>query len=198
MSLIRVKTNGITDGAATANKVATRRQVFTSSGTFTVPTGITTVYVSICGSGGAGQNQGSNQSGGGGAGVLKLQRTVTSGAAIAVTIGAATSGTFGGGAHGVDGNDSRFGTSGQAWYIDCDGGRGSNTQKGGLHYESSPNEVSGGGDPTQFGSGGSVFGQGNSRGTNDGTANGLGVGGAGGDPGHNGQGGGAGYCVVEW
>ena len=198
MSLIRVKTNGITDGAATANKVATRRQVFTASGTFTVPTGITTVYVSICAGGGAGQNQGSNQSGGGGAGVLWLQRTVTSGAAIAVTIGAASSGTFGGGAHGVDGNDSKFGTSGEGWYIECDGGKGSNTQKGGYYYASEPNEVAGGGNPASNGSGGSVFGAGNQRGSNSGTPNGFGVGGAGGDSGHNGQGGGAGYCVVEW
>ena len=138
MTLIRVKSNGITDGAATANKVISRRQVFTSSGTFTVPTGITTVYVSICGSGGAGQNQGSNQSGGGGAGVLWLQRTVTSGAAIAVTIGAATSGTFGAGAHGADGNDSKFGTSSEGWYIECDGGKGSATQKGGCLLYTSP------------------------------------------------------------
>ena len=198
MSLIKVKTNGITDGAATANKVATRRQVFTASGTFNVPSGITTVYVSICAGGGAGQNQGSNQSGGGGAGVLWLQRTVTSGAAIAVTIGAATSGTFGGGAHGVDGNDSKFGTSGEGWYIECDGGKGSATQKGGLYSGSAPNEVSGGGNPTQFGSGASVFGAGNARGTNSGTGAGFGVGGAGGNAGHNGQGGAAGYCVVEW
>ena len=199
MALIKLKTNGITDGAATANKVAIRRQVFTSSGTFTVPTGITTVYVSICAGGGAGQNQGANQSGGGGAGVLWLERTVTSGTAIAVTIGAASSGTFsGGGVHGVDGNDSRFGTSGQGWYIECDGGKGSNTQKGGLYTNSSPNQVSGGGNPTQFGSGASVFSAGNARGTNTGAGRGFGTGGAGGNSGHNGMGGAAGYCVVEW
>tara|TARA_B110000285_G_C14960484_1_gene531411 strand:+ start:43 stop:642 length:600 start_codon:yes stop_codon:yes gene_type:complete len=199
MALIKLKTNGITDGAATANKVAIRRQVFTSSGTFTVPTGITTVYVSICAGGGAGQNQGANQSGGGGAGVLWLERTVTSGTAIAVTIGAASSGTFsGGGVHGVDGNDSNFGTSGQGWYIECDGGKGSNTQKGGLYTNSSPNQVSGGGNPTQFGSGASVFSAGNARGTNTGAGRGFGTGGAGGNSGHNGMGGAAGYCVVEW
>ncbi len=198
MSLIRVKTNGITDGAATANKVASRRQVFTSSGTFTVPTGITTIYVSICAGGGSGQNQGSNQSGGGGAGVLWLKRTVTSGASIAVTIGAATSGSFSGGAHGTDGTDSKFGTSGEGWYIECDGGKGSATQKGGYYYASEPVEVSGGGNPTQHGGGASVFGAGNSRGNNQGAAEGFGTGGAGGQSGHNGQGGGPGYCVVEW
>ena len=191
MSLVKLKLNGLDPSSS-------RRQVFTSSGTFTVPSGITKVYVSICGGGVDGQNQGSNQSGGGGAGVLWLERTVTSGTAIAVTIGAAGSGTYSGGAHGVDGNDSKFGTSGEGWYIECDGGKGSNTQKGGLHYASEPSQVSGGGDPTQFGAGGSVFGQGNSRGTNSGTPNGFGVGGAGGDSGHNGQGGAAGYCVVEW
>jgi hypothetical protein len=198
MALTKVRTGGITDGAATAIKVESRREVFTSSGTFTVPTGITTVYVSMCGGGGAGQNQGSNQSGGGGAGVLWLKRTVTSGASISVTIGAASSGSFSFGAHGVDGNDSKFGTSSESWYIECDGGKGSSTQKGGLYQDSQPSSVSGGGNPTQFGSGGSVFGAGNARGVNHASVAGLGVGGAGGDAGHNGQGGAAGYCVVEW
>ena len=191
MALIKLKLNGLDPSSS-------RRQVFLSSGTFTVPSGITKVYVSICAGGGAGQNQGASQSGGGGAGVLWLERTVTPAAAIAVTIGAASSGTFGGGAHGVDGNDSKFGTSGQGWYIECDGGKGSNTQKGGLYTNSSPNQVSGGGNPTQFGGGASVFGAGNARGTNNGTGRGLGTGGAGGNGGHNGMGGAAGYCVVEW
>ena len=202
MPLTKVRTGGITDGAATSSKVESRRQVFTSSGTFTVPTGITKVYVSICAGGGDGQKQGSNQSGGGGAGVLWLERTVTSGASISVTIGAAGSGTYAGGAHGADGNDSKFGTSGEGWYIECDGGKGSSTQKGGHHYASEPNEVAGGGygfvSGSYGGSGGSVFGAGNQRGVNSGTPNGFGVGGAGGDTGHNGQGGAAGYCVVEW
>ena len=206
-----VQENIILNKVAT-HAVASKRQIFESSGTFTVPTGVTKLYVSICAGGGAGQNQGSNQSGGGGAGALFVPVFVYPGAAISVTLGAASSGTFSGGAHGADGNDSSFGASGEQWYINCDGGKGSSTQKGGL-YEDSENPanfqhsvspfsgggpISGGGDPTQFGSGGSVFGQGNARGVNHAAKAGFGVGGAGGDSGHNGQGGGPGFCVVEW
>jgi len=206
-------------GKVTTHAVGKKREVFHSSGTFTVPNGVNKLYVSICGGGGDGQNQGSNQSGGGGAGGLFVPVFVYPGAVISVTLGAGGSGTFGGGAHGSDGNDSSFGAAADAWYINCDGGKGSNTQKGGL-YENSVNPpnfgggngtlhqppfegigagpISGGGAPTQFGSGGSVFGQGNSRGTNHGRQAGFGVGGAGGDSGHNGQGGGPGMCIVEW
>ncbi len=90
---------------------SSRTQIFTSSGTFTVPSGITTVYLSgtgAGGTGGAGSNFancggygyccGGGGGGGGGAGsaYYKIPVTVTPGSQITVTIG--TSGitsTFG-------------------------------------------------------------------------------------------------------
>ena len=85
-------------GKVTTHAVGKKREVFHSSGTFTVPNGVNKLYVSICGGGGDGQNQGSNQSGGGGAGGLFVPVFVYPGAVISVTLGAGGSGTFGGGA----------------------------------------------------------------------------------------------------
>ena len=89
-------------------------QVFTSSGTFTVPVGVTTVRVTVVGGGGGGGGSSGTTSGqgagGGGAGGAAIGvYAVTSGAAIAVTIGAA--GTAGGaGGNGGGGGTSSFGS----------------------------------------------------------------------------------------
>lgn len=77
-----------------------KRQVFTASGTFTVPAGVSVVFVSGCGGGGSGgaaiRREASltatahNHANGGAAGanVLRLPLGVTPGAAIPVTVGA--------------------------------------------------------------------------------------------------------------
>lgn len=208
MALTKLNTRSLADASVTSAKISlgdtARRQIFTSSGTFTVPTGVTQIWVSLCGGGGDGQNQGANESGGGGAGGMYIPRTVTAGTAITVTIGAGGSGTFGGGAHGVDGNDTSFGTSGQGWYLLAKGGDGSGTQYGGAQYESeaagysTTRPISGGGRGIPHKSGGSVFGEGNKSGSSGTYWMGYGVGGAGGQSGHNGQGGSSGMVVVEW
>lgn len=70
----------------------TNYQVFTSSGTFNVPTGITTAYVQLCGGGGGGGGGPAGvggSSGGGGGGYSEGTVTVTSGGTVTVTVGAA-------------------------------------------------------------------------------------------------------------
>jgi hypothetical protein len=73
------------------------RQLFTSSGTFNVPSGVTKVYLTMVagGGGGAGGAQTPSKGGGGGGGgasLLKYPLTVTPGAALTVTIGAGGAG----------------------------------------------------------------------------------------------------------
>ncbi len=83
-------------------------QVFTSSGTFTVPAGITTIVVECWGGGGGGGgNNGFDTAGSGGSGgsYAKKTMTVTPGTNYTVTVGA-------GGAVQNDGGDSWFSTSG--------------------------------------------------------------------------------------
>ncbi|WP_435607732.1 hypothetical protein [Pseudomonas knackmussii] len=92
-------------------------QQFTSSGSFTVPTGVTTIYASGCAGGGGGGGGGGGQggffgSGGGGGGAgqqrIRVPFTVTPGQVISITIGAGgtagTTSTSAGGAGGAGGN----------------------------------------------------------------------------------------------
>lgn len=83
-----------TNTAWPAVSAVTNVQRFTSSGTFTAPTGITKVYISMCGGGGGGAN---NKGGGGGGGayIIGFPFTVVPGNNYTVTIGA-------GGAGGAD------------------------------------------------------------------------------------------------
>lgn len=82
-------------------------QVFTASGTFTVPDGVTRVKVTVIGGGGGGGSTGTggalSSSGGGGGGVaIKYITGLTPGETIAVTVGA-------GGAANTSGGTSSFG-----------------------------------------------------------------------------------------
>jgi hypothetical protein len=82
-----------------------RAQVFTSSGTFTIPTGITSCKVSLVGGGGAGGGysasgaQSIGGSGGGAGGAVKWFSGLTSGNTLTVTVGAA--GAINGGTGGT-------------------------------------------------------------------------------------------------
>lgn len=102
--------------------------VFTSSGTFVVPTGISQVYVTMCARGGdSGTGSGSANGGGGGGGSCMLLRpyTVTPGNSYTVTIGttsgsatsfdtalATTGGAVGGNASGGTGGTGGAGATG--------------------------------------------------------------------------------------
>ena len=82
-----------TGTVATTTQLGVRGQVFTSSGTFTVPSGITAVKVTVIGGGGDGGNStGSNSASGGGGGggaAVKYVTGLTPGATVTVTVGSA-------------------------------------------------------------------------------------------------------------
>lgn len=95
-------------------------QVFTTSGSWTVPGGISKAFVYVAGGAGGGSTGSPNPSakGGAGASVIAYISTLTAGTSITVTVGTGGAGTnFG--ATGGNGNTSSFGT-----YITCTGGTG--------------------------------------------------------------------------
>lgn len=87
-------------------------QEFTSSGTFTAPTGVTKVFVTMVGGGGAGGGTTGSGTGGGGGGsgaaIVNHPHTVVAGSGYTVTIGAGGSGNSG--AAGDDGGSTVFDT----------------------------------------------------------------------------------------
>ncbi|WP_448680591.1 glycine-rich domain-containing protein [Pseudomonas nicosulfuronedens] len=117
------------------NAISARLQRFTSSGSFTVPPGITTVYISGCAGGGGGGFSSpttSNVSGGGGGGgagqsIIRVPFAVTPGQVISVTIGA-------GGGSGSNGGDTTVGA-----LVTLSGGSG-----GGGGTAGSPGSAAGG------------------------------------------------------
>lgn len=104
--------------------INSRNSRFTANGSFTVPAGITTVYLTGCaagggGGGGAGYSSSAGAGGGGGGGAgesaIKVPVAVTPGQTIAVGIGdggiGGSSGSNGGNAgSGLAGGDTTFGT----------------------------------------------------------------------------------------
>jgi hypothetical protein len=98
-------------------------QVFTSSGTFTVPAGVTAVKATVIGAGGGGGGTASGNSacgggGGGGGGTSYVYVTgLTAGGTVTVTVG--TAGTGGSGGAGGAGGTSSFGA-----YASSTGGGG--------------------------------------------------------------------------
>ena len=105
MALTQVQTGMIADGAITAEKLASgavsnayvggKGQVFTSSGTFTVPADVTAVKVTVVGGGGGSGSLGANcgnvrnGGGGGGGGAIKFLTGLTPANTLTVTVGAA-------------------------------------------------------------------------------------------------------------
>ncbi|WP_203258493.1 choice-of-anchor D domain-containing protein [Hyunsoonleella ulvae] len=91
-------------GILFSSNVFSQSQTYTSSGTFVVPSGVTSVNVSAWGAGGGGADEGSNDGGGGGGGGGFRGGTlaVTPGDNITVTIG---SGGIGATSNGNDGGN---------------------------------------------------------------------------------------------
>jgi hypothetical protein len=157
------------------------RQSFTSSTTWTVPTGITSVnYLVVAGGGGGGgayQGPGSGGSGGGGGagGYRTGTLSVTPGASLTVTVGAAGS-AGAANTSGGNGGDSVFdsitstggGGGGKRYASGNDGGSGGGGGVGGAEYE--PGD---GNTPSTSPS------QGNNGGTNSGSKSSGGGGGSG-------------------
>lgn len=109
------------------NTGSTGKQVITTTSAWTVPDGVTTVYVSMCGGGGGGSVI-DGCGGGGGASIYRKPVTVTPGESIACTIGAgglgnqsaATSDTSWVSKGNVSGNDG--GTTSFGSYLTAKGG----------------------------------------------------------------------------
>lgn len=176
-------------------------QYFASSGTFTAPTGITKVFLTMIGGGGGGlDNAGAVANGpGGGASVISFPYTVVALSNYTVTVGS-------GGAHGAspaDGGTTSFdstisvtgGKKGGSTGAGGVGGYNSATSGGGTYRIAGGNGgTSGGGGGTPFGTGGSFIG---SAAGSAATIN-SGAGGANGDTSFNGSDGAAGFVLVQY
>ncbi len=127
---IVLKTNGV--------------QIFTSSGTFTVPEGVTTVYVTMCGGGGGGgggcisydssvfvTKYYSGGSGGNAAIAFMRAVNVTPCQSIIVTIGAGGRGGSAGNYNVSGGSGTAGGTTSFGPYVSCVGGGGGTGASGG-------------------------------------------------------------------
>ena len=168
-------TAGVVTGFSQSSQVRPNIQAFTSSGTFTVPSGVTQVKVTVIGGGGGGASSStSNPGGGGGAGGIAVGVVSGLSGTVAVTVGAGGAGGASGGANsGADGGTSSFGS-----YLSATGGGGGNAPV-------SDGGAGAGGGVGTVGSGATGYGTGGSSGTDGSSASGKG--GDGGAPG-NGRG----------
>ena len=182
---------------------------FTTSGTFTVPPGITTVKVTVTGGGGAGGTHSSQPSGGGGAGgrAIKIITGLTPGSTIAVTVGS------GGAASASPASGGSGGTSAFGAYVSATGGAGGIGGTGGAVNAGAAGGIGINGDVNSAGAygtdaipstgrGGDGGGPGNGRGST-GTvtaisAPGYGGGGGGGGTAAMGGAGGPGHVMIEY
>ena len=205
---------------ATSSSYLANRRLFTSSGTFTAPTGVTKVYITMCGAGGGGGGGVAGKGGGGGGGgeaVIKFPYAVTGGNNYSVTIGAAGSGgavsTTGGNGGYSQWVNSSYRMSGGMGGLGGAGGAGgagaaANTTDGNTNGTAGQFYSIGGGtggDGSLLGGqggggGGSAFGFGGVGGANanGGVATNYGGAGGGGGGAHTGGAGTAGMCLIEY
>jgi hypothetical protein len=190
-------------------------QVFSANGTFTIPTGITKIKVTVTGGGGGAAGSGGYHSGGGGGGTaIKWLTGLTSGANLAVTIGGGgnggiwnNAGTNGGNAGGnstvASGNQSistiTGGGGGGGVPNMGTGNRGGVGSGGDLNMYGDPGPTGPDGDGLQGGSsyfGGGAAGTGGTAQTGNAYGGGGGCGGV--NFGTNSAGGSSGVVVIEW
>jgi len=131
VSGVRLSTDGTTGLIATSIREAHGEQLFTASGTWTAPAGVTTIWVDAAGGGGGGggcANTASSNAGGGGAGaaVKASRQAVVPGTAYTVTIGAGGNGGAAGGAN----NGATGGTTSLGALISLTGGTGGDGANG--------------------------------------------------------------------
>ena len=199
------------DGSSWNAITSSGKQVFTADRTFTAPTGVTQVLVTLVGGGGGGYNSGLGGGGGGGQALVNFPFTVTAGNNYTVTVGD-------GGAVETDGEASSFDTlsvlpgkgstsstgglgGGKTTSVhDNDGttnrGAGARGVPGGNGGDGATN-IGGGGGGTLFG----VGGLGASDSSNNSTAGAANTGGGGGGRGTTGaygKAGGSGIVIVTW
>lgn len=130
-----------------------RMQFFTASGRFTVPVGVTSVYVTLSGAGGGGGSGKTNGGGGGGAGQFiskYLIAGLSAGGTVEITVGTGGSGGVSGTSGGTGGVSSfgayisavgggggtNAGVGGASYYTTCGGGRGVIYDGDGYYYPS--------------------------------------------------------------
>ncbi len=154
-------------------------QVFTTNGTFTIPTGVTRIRVDIVGGGGGGGKSGSGGNGGGGGGWRFGVFDVTPEVNYIVTVGSGGSG--GSGNIGGNGGNTSFGS-----LMTADGGKGNGVGGGSI-----------GGNGGFNGTGGSIGCNGGVGGSSGGNYSGGG-GKSGGNGGSYGGGGGGGKSFIDY
>ena len=185
------------------------QQVFTGSGTFTVPSGITRVHLTAVGAGGGGAAEATGGGGGAGGAYCDGFVDVSATSSIGVTVGA-------GGAAGVAGGNSLFSSyvtaAGGATGSGANGGAGGDCTLGSgvanfLEIEDfngiAGTDVGGSGDDYHGDGGGSVFGKGGQAGEDNATASspgrqGTGYGAGGGGGNSTGGAGVGGVLIVRW
>lgn len=212
---ITVAGTNITMNDATVQATAflgARGQVFTGNGTFTIPTGVTAVKVTVVGGGGGAAAFGAGAGAGGGS-AIKFLTSLTSGNTLSVTVGAG--GTGSAGSTGGTGGTSQVASGTQSiTTISATGGAGGNQTLGG-----SVGGIGSNGDLNIKGQstaaetvfigcvsyntypvgGSSILGGGAKRGIGSGGAGGAYGGGAGAnDSGGTGSSGAAGVVIFEW
>ncbi len=159
-------------------------QAFTSSGSFTVPIGVTTIYIDACAAGGGGggsagnsgtaNNAGGGSGGGAGQSILKQAFSVTPGQVIPITIGSAGIGSNGGalgsnnGLDGTNGGNTIIGMlatllggggggGGGGGFISSGGALSTGYPAGGEGYDGLAFGGGGNGGSSPFGGGGGVI-----------------------------------------
>lgn len=165
-----------TSAAPASSFVGFRGQAFTSNGTFTIPTGITAVKVTVVGGGGGGGGasrvglgccsfaNGGGGGGGGGGSAISFLTGLTPGNTLSVTIGGAGSaGSSGPGAGGSGGNSSVASGTQTITTITANGGSGGSVPAG-----SSAGSGAGGAGGTSSSGTINMTGQGGITGTNAG------------------------------
>jgi hypothetical protein len=161
---------------SSSTTIPSRVAVFTSSGSWTVPSGVSTILVSGCAGGGGGGANSTSGGGGGGGGQAKIKQS------ISVTAGHSLSITIGGGGSGGSTNGSAGGTTtivdstSSTTLLSLSAGSGATGGSGGSGYPSGNN--SGSGASTAFGGGGNNNGSG-AYGYGSGGGGGTSTGGAG-------------------
>lgn len=120
-----------TSAAPASSYVGGRGQTFTGNGTFTIPTGITAVKVTVVGggggSGGGGNSLQASGGGGGGGAAISFLTGLTPGNTLTVTVGSGgTAGNTSGGNGGAGGNSSVASGTQSISTITGNGGSGSN------------------------------------------------------------------------
>lgn len=193
-------TNKSTEINNNTNTATNRRQIFTSNGTFTVPSGINRIYITACaagGTGGTGGVQGTysmNGGGGGGSGGRKGDEcskhilAVSSGQNISVTVGSGN--TIVGSitlVKGSNGNNGRNGSTQTGGVATTPGAGGSSKNPLCEGYQGQADRVGGsGGDGEQSDYFGISFGAGGKGGN------------GGGSSGQTGSTGKNGCVLIEW